>query len=75
MEQHKYALLHPRLLDLTSSPALLWYDYILTLPLEIRYIWGRKFRVTTALYFFCRYALLDNVLYLLAVSNKLPEVM
>lgn len=61
--------------DLTPSLALLWYDYLLTLPMEIRYIWGGKFHLTTALYFFCRYALLDNVLYLLAVSNKLQEVM
>ncbi|KAJ7193588.1 hypothetical protein GGX14DRAFT_527784 [Mycena pura] len=51
--------------------ALLYYDYVLTFQKEIRYIWGEKFRFSTALYICCRYALVANVLYLLAIADKL----
>ncbi|KAJ7800716.1 hypothetical protein B0H13DRAFT_1932536 [Mycena leptocephala] len=54
-----------------SSLALLYYDYALTFPREVKYIWKQKFRLSTALYIGCRYALVANVLYLLAISNKL----
>ncbi|KAF7368121.1 hypothetical protein MSAN_00878400 [Mycena sanguinolenta] len=54
-----------------SSLALLYYDYALTFPREVQYIWKQKFRLSTALYIGCRYALVANVLYLLAVANKL----
>ncbi|KAJ7732719.1 hypothetical protein DFH07DRAFT_928996 [Mycena maculata] len=54
-----------------SSLALLYYDYALTFPKEVRYIWKQKFRLSTALYFGCRYALVANVLYLLAIADKL----
>ncbi|KAJ6544530.1 hypothetical protein B0H19DRAFT_956291, partial [Mycena capillaripes] len=50
---------------------LLYYDYALTLPREVQYIWKQKFRLSTALYIGCRYALVANVLYLLAIANKL----
>ncbi|KAJ7894851.1 hypothetical protein B0H14DRAFT_3125413 [Mycena olivaceomarginata] len=43
----------------------------LDLPKEVEYIWKQKFRLSTALYIGCRYALLANVLYLLAIENKL----
>ncbi|KZV72530.1 hypothetical protein PENSPDRAFT_663670 [Peniophora sp. CONT] len=65
----------------SSSLALLYYDYILTFPSEIRYIWripttwpwqgSLRNSVSTALYFFCRYSLLANVLYFLAISGTL----
>ncbi|EEB91893.1 hypothetical protein MPER_09676 [Moniliophthora perniciosa FA553] len=56
-----------------SSISLLFYDYILTFPMEVKYVWGAKPRLSTALYVFCRYALVANVLYLLAVSKKLGD--
>ncbi|KDQ23241.1 hypothetical protein PLEOSDRAFT_1079413 [Pleurotus ostreatus PC15] len=56
-----------------SSIALLFYDYALTFPLEVKYIWGSKVRLSTILYIFCRYALVANVLYLLAIANRLKQ--
>ncbi|KAL4256463.1 DUF6533 domain-containing protein [Pleurotus pulmonarius] len=56
-----------------SSIALLFYDYALTFPLEVKYIWGSKVRLSTTLYIFCRYALVANVLYLLAIANRLKQ--
>ncbi|KAJ7598147.1 hypothetical protein C8J56DRAFT_912727 [Mycena floridula] len=53
------------------SLALLYYDYALTLPLEVKYIWGQKLRLSTLLYWCCRYALIANLLFLLAIANKL----
>lgn len=53
------------------APALLFYDYALTFPLELRYIWGEKYQHAVVPYIFCRYALLANVLYLLAIAGKL----
>ena len=59
--------------SVTVRPAaLLYYDYILTFPTELRLIWtSDKKKVSTVLYVLYRYALLANVLYLLAISNKL----
>ncbi|KAK7685433.1 hypothetical protein QCA50_011296 [Cerrena zonata] len=54
-----------------SSLALLFYDYALTLPMEIKYIWCLRYKHCTILYVLCRYALLANVLYLLAITGKL----
>lgn len=54
-----------------ASIALLYYDYVLTLPMEVKYIWGSKFRLSTVLYLCCRYALVANVLYLLAIAGQL----
>ncbi|KAG7444421.1 uncharacterized protein BT62DRAFT_241895 [Guyanagaster necrorhizus] len=51
--------------------ALLYYDYIPTFPMEVKYMWGSKFRLSTILYICCRYALIANVLYLLAIAEKL----
>ncbi|KAJ7626802.1 hypothetical protein FB45DRAFT_920115 [Roridomyces roridus] len=56
-----------------SSLALLYYDYVLTFPREVQYIWRQKFRLSTLLYIGCRYALVANVLYLLAIANKLGQ--
>lgn len=60
--------------ELTNSPiVLLYYDYALTFRSECKYIWRAESRTkpSTILYIFCRYALVANVLYLLAVSGKL----
>ncbi|KAI0692515.1 hypothetical protein BC835DRAFT_51760 [Cytidiella melzeri] len=56
-----------------ASIALLYWDYVLTLRHEIQYLWTKKsmYRLSTGLYIFCRYALVANVLYLLAVAGKL----
>ncbi|KAF4566251.1 hypothetical protein EYR36_011667 [Pleurotus pulmonarius] len=56
-----------------SSLALLFFDYALTFPAEVKYIWGSKMRLSTFLYIFCRYALVANVLYLLAIANQLKQ--
>ncbi|KAJ6586040.1 hypothetical protein B0H19DRAFT_924499, partial [Mycena capillaripes] len=56
-----------------SSLALLFYDFALTLPTEVRYIWGQRFRLSTVLYIGCRYALVANILYLLAIGHKLSS--
>lgn len=36
-------------------------------------MWGSKFRLSTFLYILCRYALVANVLYLLAAAGKLGQ--
>src|SRR6188768_3208769 len=54
--------------------ALLYYDYSLTWTREVKYIWGRKFTISTALYIACRYALVANVIYTLAISDKLHSL-
>ncbi|KAH7928119.1 hypothetical protein BV22DRAFT_231290 [Leucogyrophana mollusca] len=57
-----------------SSIALLYYDYTLTFPSEVKYMWRTKFRISTFLYVCCRYALLANVLYLLAIVHVVDKV-
>ncbi|EJD05290.1 uncharacterized protein FOMMEDRAFT_80996, partial [Fomitiporia mediterranea MF3/22] len=57
-----------------ASIALLYYDYALTFPAEVKYIWGKKFRISTFLYICCRYALIANVLFLAAIANKIPNI-
>ncbi|KAG5721501.1 hypothetical protein E4T56_gene13226 [Termitomyces sp. T112] len=47
-----------------ASIALIYYDYMLTLRLEVTYMWCSKFRISTILYILTRYALVANVLYL-----------
>ncbi|KAF8981993.1 hypothetical protein BDQ17DRAFT_1193397, partial [Cyathus striatus] len=54
-----------------SSITLLYYDYFLTFSKEVRYIWKAKFRLSTILYVFCRYAMVANVIYVLAISGKI----
>ncbi|KIK61918.1 hypothetical protein GYMLUDRAFT_42342 [Collybiopsis luxurians FD-317 M1] len=54
-----------------ASIALIYYDWLLTFPEEVKYIWRAKFSLSTLFYIFCRYALLANVLYLLEISNVL----
>ncbi|KAF8879164.1 hypothetical protein BD779DRAFT_1676556 [Infundibulicybe gibba] len=56
-----------------ASIALLYYDFLLTFPMECKYIWGARFRLSTALYICCRYALVANVVYLLTISGRLEQ--
>jgi hypothetical protein len=51
--------------------AFIYYDFALTLPKEVQYIWNERFRLSTALYIGCRYALVANILYLLAIAGQL----
>ncbi|PPQ71427.1 hypothetical protein CVT26_011127 [Gymnopilus dilepis] len=57
-----------------SSIALLFYDYALTWTTEVKYMWHKKFKISTALYIACRYAMVSNVLYTLAQADKLPTL-
>lgn len=43
---------------------MLYWDYLLTLSDEIKYVWRQPFRFNTLLYIFTRYALLANLFYL-----------
>ena len=60
-----------QLIDLLT--ALLYYDYAMTLPDEIMFIWMDKFRLSTGLYILCRYAMVANVLYILARGGRLTS--
>jgi Family of unknown function (DUF6533) len=62
---------YSRAIRLIVAIAVLYYDYMLTLKDEITYIWMRKWKLSTLFYFCCRYALLANLLYLLAISEDL----
>lgn len=55
--------------------ALLYWDYMLTFQDETKYIWSKHsmFKISTLLYICCRYALVANILYLLAVAGKLEN--
>jgi hypothetical protein len=54
--------------------ALLWYDYALTWTREVKYFWTRPFTLSTLMYIFCRYGMVANVLYTLALAKKLPTM-
>ncbi|KAF9077972.1 hypothetical protein BDP27DRAFT_1207946, partial [Rhodocollybia butyracea] len=51
--------------------ALLYYDYVLTSGREVELVWKAKFSPSTVLYVLCRYALLANLLYLLAFRDQI----
>ncbi|KAH6884665.1 hypothetical protein BKA70DRAFT_139096 [Coprinopsis sp. MPI-PUGE-AT-0042] len=55
------------------SLVIVYFDYILTLKDEIVYIWVRRWRVSTILYFFCRYSLVANIVYVLSISEDFSE--
>lgn len=42
--------------------------------MEVKYMWKQKFRMSTALYIFCRYALVANVVYILTLSDYIVPV-
>ena len=54
-----------------TAKALIYYDYSLTWTREVKYFWRKKFTFSTALYIACRYSLVANILYALAINNKL----
>ena len=54
--------------------ALLWYDYALTWTREVQYFWTKRFTLSTLLYVLCRYAMVANILYTLAIADKLPTM-
>jgi hypothetical protein len=49
--------------------ALLYYDYLLTLPDEIEYIWKKPKKLSTAFYFCCRYYIVANLLWTLTKAK------
>ncbi|TFK32622.1 hypothetical protein BDQ12DRAFT_772921, partial [Crucibulum laeve] len=51
----------------------LYYDYLLTFGREFKHIWLGKFRLSTILYISCRYAMVANIIYLLAIVNVIPK--
>ncbi|KAH6913668.1 hypothetical protein BKA70DRAFT_1263691 [Coprinopsis sp. MPI-PUGE-AT-0042] len=53
-----------------ASMAIVYYDWILTLPDEITYVWRSRWRISTLFYIFCRYALVANVLYSLSIMKE-----
>ncbi|KAF9527632.1 hypothetical protein CPB83DRAFT_895037 [Crepidotus variabilis] len=55
-----------------ASIAVLYYDYSLTWTREVQYFWARKPSVSTFLLVCCRYYLVANVVYALALADKLP---
>ncbi|KAJ3498131.1 hypothetical protein NLJ89_g10257 [Agrocybe chaxingu] len=57
-----------------ASVTLLYYDYALTWTREVQYVWLKKFTISTALYIACRYAMVANVIYTLALAEKLPTI-
>ena len=52
--------------------AVLWYDYTLTWTREVQYFWTKRFTFSTLLYVLCRYGMVANILYTLAIADKLP---
>ncbi|KAF9523234.1 hypothetical protein CPB83DRAFT_821819 [Crepidotus variabilis] len=57
-----------------SCSALIYYDYSLTWTREVKYFWLRKPSLSTLLYFLCRYSLIANVLYTLAIAKKITSI-
>ncbi|KAG2018447.1 hypothetical protein CC2G_007876 [Coprinopsis cinerea AmutBmut pab1-1] len=53
-----------------SSLALIYYDYLITLNREIRYVWQRPFAPMTIAFAFCRYSLVANISFLVGLFNK-----
>ena len=49
-----------------TTPALLVYDYFLTLPQEVQCIWGRKLSIPVALFYLNRYTSLIYRVFLIA---------
>ena len=37
---------------------MFYYDYLLTIPDEVRLVWGRPFNLATAIFLYLRYAIL-----------------
>ncbi|KAM6488820.1 hypothetical protein JOM56_015730 [Amanita muscaria] len=65
--------LHIQISIQCCSLTLLYYDYTLTFLDEVKYIWGSKLSLSTFLYIGCRYALVANVVYILAYLNIIHD--
>lgn len=70
-----YLYLNPCYSDQDYS-AFIYYDYALTFPSEVKYMWrvGSYKKTSTLLYILCRYALLSNVLYSISISDFVSKV-
>ncbi|PPQ88584.1 hypothetical protein CVT25_009964, partial [Psilocybe cyanescens] len=68
----KLSIQYSSLDHLSWIAALILYDYALTWTREVNYFWRRSFTFTTALYIACRYALVSNILFTLALNDKFP---
>ncbi|OBZ79303.1 hypothetical protein A0H81_00413 [Grifola frondosa] len=51
-----------------ASSAVLFFDFLVTIGLEVRFIWGRKFTGATVVYFINRYATLAERIILIILS-------
>jgi hypothetical protein len=73
--EHRYGSLAHNNLSI-SHIGFIWYDYMLTFGREVDLFWRAKkrSRLSTFFYIALRYPLIANLLYLLAVTNKLPKV-
>ncbi|KAJ3526388.1 hypothetical protein NMY22_g10185 [Coprinellus aureogranulatus] len=56
-----------------ASLVIIYYDYLLTLPSEVKFIWTQPKKPSTYFYLFCRYSLLANFLWTLEKAGR-PEV-
>jgi len=58
-----------------SSIALVYYDYALTFPSEVKYMWraGSHKKLSTLLYILCRFSLISNVLYAISISDLVTK--
>lgn len=66
LSEHVLTLIRP-----DGTTALLYYDFLLTLPDEIRLVWQAPIRLATVLYLLVRYISLANMG--LAVIIQTPE--
>ncbi|CAA7267335.1 unnamed protein product [Cyclocybe aegerita] len=74
MSSSKAAMMFIRFCIQYSSVAVLYYDYALTWTREVQHFWLRKFSLSTALYIAFRYGMVANVIYTLALAEKLPTL-
>jgi Family of unknown function (DUF6533) len=60
---------------LSLGTVLLAYDTLLTLSIELEYIWVKKFKLGTLLYLLARYAaILDLMLSAVGLFSDVPSV-
>ena len=58
---HRLAILQQRKADILVAPALVVYDYVLTLDQEVDTVWRRRFSVVSLLLVLTRWTLLLNI--------------
>jgi Family of unknown function (DUF6533) len=60
---------------LSRGTVLLAYDTLLTLSIELEYVWGKKFKLGTLLYLLARHAMiLDLVLWAVVLFFDVPSL-